>query len=134
MKDIFLAFFGLILFLSSGIAADKNIQTQKVSLNGEGDIAVTGLHAQMPKIFRIDDENYDIAELNILRARDHTWVYVNGQLAGENQYNFAASAFDIRKYLKKNAEYELIAEIMADGKRIQSFRQIGIKNLKENIK
>jgi hypothetical protein len=114
-----------------------------VSLNGEWDIAVTGLNGQMPlkytskipvpglvdmavpelvksnrrtddtlfwyrRTFRIGDANYDIAELNILRARYHTRVYINGQPAGENPYNFTASAFDIKKYLKKNSENEIV--------------------------
>jgi beta-galactosidase len=63
------------------------------------------------KSFKIDDATYDIAELNILRARYHTWVYLNGHFVGENPYNFTASTFNIKKYLKKNAENELVLKI-----------------------
>ncbi len=60
------------------------------------------------KTFRINDQKYGIAELNILRARYHTWVYINGQLVGENPYNFTVSAFDIKKYLKNNSDNEIV--------------------------
>jgi hypothetical protein len=60
------------------------------------------------RTFTIEDEDYAIAELNILRARYYTRVYINGQLAGANPYNFTASAFDIKRYLRKDAENEIV--------------------------
>jgi hypothetical protein len=138
MRFLFLL---LLAFQAAGYsqAEKRNV----LSLNGQWDIAFTGLNGQMPekynnkiqvpglvdmavpglvkankrtddtlfwyrRTFWMGDVNYDIAELNILRARYHTWVYINGRLAGENPYNFTASTYDIRKYLKKNSENEIV--------------------------
>jgi beta-galactosidase/beta-glucuronidase len=46
------------------------------------------------------DMNRDIVKLKINKARYHTRVWVNGQFAGENPYNFTPSLFDIKRFLK----------------------------------
>jgi len=136
----------LFVFIIPTLSFSQIEKRMVVDLNGQWDIAITGLNEQMPKTyshkisipglvdmanpmlvksnkrtndslfwyrktFRIDDSNFDIAELNILRARYHTWVYVNGQLADENPYNFTASVFDIKKYINRNTDNELVIKI-----------------------
>ncbi len=44
--------------------------------------------------------NRDIVKLKINKARYHTRVWINGQFAGENPYNFTPSLFDIKPFLK----------------------------------
>jgi hypothetical protein len=39
--------------------------------------------------FTVNTGNSDIVQLKINKSMYHTWVYVNGKLAGENVYCFA---------------------------------------------
>jgi hypothetical protein len=58
------------------------------------------------------DFNRGIVRLKINKARYHTRVWVNGEFAGENPYNFTASLFDIKPFLKSDGtENELIIAV-----------------------
>ena len=146
MKNSGIGYLLILLIIIPSLSFSQIGKRKVISLNGQWDIAVTGLKEQIPqkynnkvpvpgfvdmaspmlvkanrktndslfwyrKTFSIDDANYDVAELNILRARYHTWVYVNGHFVGENPYNFTASKFDIKQYLRKNSENELVIKI-----------------------
>jgi beta-galactosidase len=57
--------------------------------------------------------NYgDIAYLKINKAQYHTWVYVNGNLAGENLYSFTPALINIKQFLNKGGkENELVIAV-----------------------
>ncbi|MCL2142564.1 MAG: hypothetical protein FWH46_06835, partial [Methanimicrococcus sp.] len=49
--------------------------------------------------FDLENTDFDKIELKIHKAKYHTKVYINGQFAGENQYCFTPSYFDIKPFL-----------------------------------
>ncbi len=48
--------------------------------------------------------NSELQKLKINMAKYHTKVFVNGQFAGENVYNFTPSFFNIKPFVKTNGE------------------------------
>lgn len=56
------------------------------------------------RTFTINDKNADVIQLKINKACYHTWVYVNGKLAGENVYNFTPTLFNIKPFLNDNGK------------------------------
>ena len=64
------------------------------------------------RTFTIKDTKADVIQLKINKACYHTWVYVNGKLAGENVYNFTPTLIDIKPFLNEGGkENELIIAI-----------------------
>jgi len=61
---------------------------------------------------RFQVKEADLVRLKINMAKYHTRVYVNGQFAGENLYNFTPALFDLKPFLKgKNQENELVISV-----------------------
>lgn len=56
------------------------------------------------RTFTLDASDAGLVQLKILKAMYHTWVFVNGELAGANVYNFTPSTLDIKPYLKAAGE------------------------------
>jgi beta-galactosidase len=64
------------------------------------------------RTFSVKDLKGEVVQLKINKAKYHTWVYVNRQLAGENVYNFTPSEFDLKPFLNfNNKENELIIAV-----------------------
>lgn len=64
------------------------------------------------RTFTINNKNADVIQLKINKAFYHTWVYVNGKLAGENVYNFTPTFVDIKPFLNQDGqEDELIVAV-----------------------
>lgn len=64
------------------------------------------------RTFTVKDLKADVIQLKINKANYHTWVYLNGKLAGENAYNFTPSVFNIKPFLNEdNRENELVIAV-----------------------
>jgi hypothetical protein len=51
------------------------------------------------RTFAIPGTDFDVIRLKIYKAKYHTKVYVNGQFAGENDYCFTPSYYDLKPFL-----------------------------------
>jgi beta-galactosidase len=64
------------------------------------------------KVFSIEESRNRKVLLKINKAQYHTWVYVNGKLAGENVYCFTPTLINIKPFLNKDGiENELIIAV-----------------------
>ncbi|MDR1455067.1 MAG: hypothetical protein LBJ01_05390 [Tannerella sp.] len=63
------------------------------------------------RTFELPGNDFDIVRLKIFKARYHTKVYVNGQFAGENDYCFTPSYYDIGTFLKPGQPNEILIGI-----------------------
>ncbi|MDR1959088.1 MAG: hypothetical protein LBQ54_08605 [Planctomycetaceae bacterium] len=51
------------------------------------------------RTFNLPETDFDVIRLKVYKAKYHTKVYVNGQFAGENEYCFTPSYYDIKPFL-----------------------------------
>ncbi|MDR1980192.1 MAG: hypothetical protein LBQ39_01055 [Tannerellaceae bacterium] len=51
------------------------------------------------RMFNVPGTDFDIIRLKVYKAKYHTKVYVNGHFAGENEYCFTPSYYDIKPFL-----------------------------------
>jgi len=62
--------------------------------------------------FAIDNPNHDVILLKINKSRYFTRVWINGQPAGENVYNFTPSVFDIKPFIRPgSSENEIVIAV-----------------------
>ncbi|MDR3194895.1 MAG: hypothetical protein LBT76_06365 [Tannerella sp.] len=52
------------------------------------------------RVFELPRTDFEVMLLKIFKAKYHTKVYVNGRFAGENEYCFTPSYYDIKPFLR----------------------------------
>jgi hypothetical protein len=52
------------------------------------------------RTFDLPDTDFEVILLKVFKAKYHTKVYVNGRFAGENEYCFTPSYYDLKPYLR----------------------------------
>lgn len=107
---------------SSSVTQLPKTFTAKIQVPGLVDMAEPKIDVQdtaykssvywYKRIFTVDDINAPIIQLKINKAAYHTWVFINGILAGENVYSFTPSLFDLKPFLNsKSKENELLIAV-----------------------